>query len=409
MSGLPTFSSLELAERCQWWLSDDAQAQLDRLPPMDSGGVGFGLAWHELADRHIKHGGTLLISQIDEVAAEQQLNATDTDRLAALYETHRAELDRLVELGASSELAVALNLENGGARVLTPKHHRDYSDVKPGEIPGTLDLAWREVVDGVQIAVVRDWKTGHPMYTTPAAYNLQLFAQALAIFNLWGVGRVRVELAFVDDDAIHVDSHTLDAVDLEAIEAQLADLMTADTAEPRPGTWCHAKHCKARTICPATVELAEQVGTELDVREPDAVVDPVPGPFQVEILNGGHAEWLRERCKLVLALVDHVKTSLKAYADDHGGIAAGDGKHWVRSTITKDVIALDLAAVRKFGVTDEELDTLAPRSTSKARITKALGKDRGAELVEFLRDNGHIKPVSHDRYDVRKKKEKETK
>jgi hypothetical protein len=408
MSGLPTFSSLELAEHCQWWLSDDAQAQLEKLTPMGGGGVGFGLAWHELADRHVKHGGTS-VADVVAIVAEQQLNATDADRLAAMRETHREELDRIVALGASSELAVALDIENGGARVLTPKHHRDYSDVKPGEIPGTLDLAWREVVDGVQIAVVRDWKTGHPMYTTPAAYNLQLFAQALAIFNMWAVARVRIELAFVDDDAIHIDSHTLDAVDLEAIEAQFCDLMTADQAEPRPGTWCHAKHCKARTICPATVELAEQVGTELDVREPDAIVDPVPGPFQVEILNGGHAEWLRERCKLVLALVDHVKESLKSYADEHGGVGAGDGKHWIRSTITKDVITLDVDAVLKFGVTADELDTLAPRSTSKARIVKAIGKERGAELVEFLRDNGHIKPVTHDRYDVRKKKEKETK
>jgi hypothetical protein len=151
------------------------------------------------------------------------------------------------------EVALAYNPETNVGRKIARAHHRDYSDVKPGEIGGTLDAISYDPATAT--LTVRDWKTGKPV--TPARENMQLACGVLAARSLYqDAQRFVVELVYLKDDGSmpYVDSAELHAMDLDSARQELRDALKHHAkAAPTPGNHCTSLYCPARGTCPATV------------------------------------------------------------------------------------------------------------------------------------------------------------
>lgn len=113
---LLTASKAGLAFKCSWWLRDDV--------PLDDSPAGPAAAE-----------GTALHSLIEGVL----LGATnDLDHLPPVVVAKFMQWDKWAKgqrrLGWRPEVAYAYHARSDSARELPQAHHRDYSDVRPGEV-----------------------------------------------------------------------------------------------------------------------------------------------------------------------------------------------------------------------------------------------------------------------------------
>ena len=58
--------------------------------------------------------------------------------------------------------------------------------------------------------------------------------------------------------------------------------------------------------------------------------------FSEQIATPDHAAWLLTACELVEDGLKAVRGQLRAYADEHGGIALSDGSVWAGSEVTTE-------------------------------------------------------------------------
>lgn len=143
------------------------------------------------------------------------------------------------------EIPMVLDVETRTVRVLPRVEHRDYGDIKPSEIPMTIDA----VAYGRNRARYYDWKT-----STKGEHSDQLMTGALALsLASDAYSDVSAAPVYVLEQAAHTgDVLEPDALDLDAHEAMLRrQLRVLPTADPTPGPWCKDKWCKLREKCPA--------------------------------------------------------------------------------------------------------------------------------------------------------------
>lgn len=150
------------------------------------------------------------------------------------------------------ELALAWDTATGTARKIGERISRNYGDIDPTEIPGTVDLVFAQ---GGKLSVI-DWKSRTRV--TSARRNRQIHIQALACADLFGASEVMAGLVYLDN--WEQDVVPFDLFELDNIATEVAAIMTAATnvevtQQPHTGPWC--EYCPAAIQCPSkNVELA---------------------------------------------------------------------------------------------------------------------------------------------------------
>ena len=191
---------------------------------------------------------------LETVALGEAPAKLSSDKARAAYLRGREILDALMDAGESwmlvPELAIAYHVETSTARPLKKAHHRDYSDLRTGEIPATLDLVGARRGD----LLVLDWKTGlkieHDGRTT-----WQMRFCGLAAARMFGASDVRVTLAYIGDSYQGTPSVLLDAWDLDEAAQEPRDLwrkIHAGPQPPKPGPHCTRDYCPLIGQCEAT-------------------------------------------------------------------------------------------------------------------------------------------------------------
>lgn len=151
-----------------------------------------------------------------------------------------------VDVPTSLELAIVYDAATDTARRVEAKGHREYGDLKPSEIPTTLDLLWDYPDE--DCVEVRDLKTGKREH----AHMEQLEIQALAAARLFGRSKARVGFLFARKTKCDADPLVeLDAAALDAIAWKVASVVSGiPTATPITGQHCWL--CPlGRDACPA--------------------------------------------------------------------------------------------------------------------------------------------------------------
>jgi hypothetical protein len=191
----------------------------------------------------------------------------------ALEEAPAAYRDELLSIDVESlphahgdawgyEVAYAYDPVTDTARELHRKGDRDYSDLRVGEIAGTLDL----VAVDEETVYVPDVKTGWGELEDPFE-ALQILAGALAASRATGRTRARVGWLRLTDGLPRYRWATIEMLDLDTrvrgrVEAivesvRAAERLPVEQLEPRIGG--HCKRCPAFERCPAQSQLARVV------------------------------------------------------------------------------------------------------------------------------------------------------
>jgi hypothetical protein len=321
---LPAASYHELTAHCVFpWNSGR------RWPAREAPGDAqrFGSAFHELAALVSMGQGADDGTIIEGLVITYGLTPSEERRLVAVRAALVAVVaDDQVETDSAdgddgpvalplrwSEEAFAFEPATGKAR-----HAKDRRDKTPTEIFGAADLVFLRV-DGV--LVVRDWKTGRRAADKRPSETRQLRFLALAAAQVHGADTVRVELAFVDDEAVELVGEDLDALELGAIDGEIAELVERleAPAVPNPGPWCERNYCPIRSVCPATLAALAKVDADL-------AAFPLGAPFA----SSEHAAFVRHRLPVLRAALDAIDTQIEAYALRTGPlpVEGSPGKVW---------------------------------------------------------------------------------
>lgn len=335
--------------------------------------------------------------------------------LAAVPEEFREdcasiELDRL-PVGDSEwlrEWAIACDVETGATREIGCDIGRDYGELAPTEIAGTIDVARVEDDRPGAPLTILDYKTGRTPVPTPS-WQLRVFAAAAA------VDAATVAHAFIrEDGSVWIERAELDVFDLEDIRATLQALpariaearaLVAAGTPPPVAEGDHCRYCPARRSCPAKVGLLVKV-----VREPLDLRD------QITVLtdeNAAEAVRVWDRARKTVA---DFGALVHAVARERP-IDMGDGT-WF-GTVEKSRESIDGAIAQKT-LTEAHGEKIAalgiqadPRATKKSlgeaaralvaeakgRGEKATLKDTTAELLAAIRAADGIETKTSTRID----------
>lgn len=148
--------------------------------------------------------------------------------------------------GWRHEVGYALDPWAPDARELTMRHERDYSDARPGEVCGTVDVI--DTRDGLSIM---DWKSGR--WVDEPQESEQLLTLAVAAAGaIQHRGPVRAAIVKVNEEGVTPLWAEYDALRLGEHAAELRNRLELAQAgaRPVPGEWC--KRCPSKTTCPAS-------------------------------------------------------------------------------------------------------------------------------------------------------------
>lgn len=379
MTSLPahrlTCSGLELAMHCAYPFRLDAErvASDEKWLP--------NRAMHEAFAATISTRDTACVIHPD---LEAQLTPGE---IAKVRHVHTAWLaDWYEEQGRSgwrAEVAFAFNPFGPEHMELEPKHHRDYSDVPTGWVPGTADIVrntrWEDddLDEGSgeapaaperlsSVIDIVDWKTG---FDPPGARgNLQIAGLGLGA----GATRLRGGIAATDEDGVQIEWDTVDGLELEETRERVADIVSAiTTAQPRPGPHCRDHFCPSFGVCPATRESLDLVAPEARRRLPIVT-------RAADIQGPEHAREQYMALREAKALFEHLHKqgfdALLEWADHNGGIPLGNGKTYIRREVSRESIDLtDARAIEVLGreLGDEAFRAAVTHETSKTAIKRA--------------------------------------
>ena len=298
-------------------------------------------------------------------------------------------LQNAVEIHAELSLAWAPSTDR--ARVLGEGAGRGvYVHASETEVAGTADLVLLRPDGSLLVA---DYKNAVPGQEIDA--RAQLRTLALMAARALGADVVDILTIMVDESSAWGEG--ADRLDVFALDAEAAMLTRelvafASDPQPRPGPWCSGRYCPARASCPATVEALAQLVPAGDL---------VRHRLSTELTGPEHAAWTLTALDLVDEATKAIRASLRAYADDHGGIQLPDGSTWAGRQVTTEKPSLDvpgaLDAIRAAGAS-EAIES----STTWSAIDKAVGKPAGKALREQLAALGAVKTASYQRYEARK-------
>lgn len=361
---LPSASKIELALSCQHpWTSGASW-------PKDGGNqyLDFGNACHDTMEGYVRGD----VVDLDAIADARSLTVTDRRRLYNVAHQIRQRIDGLTSAGwmLFPEVAVAFHVASGTGRIMRKAHHRDYSDARPGELTGTLDVIGirrGEVFTG-------DLKTGR--WKSRDGMSWQLRFGAVAVASILGADEIAAALWYVDEDGMRDDDGVLDCFDLAETAAALKDLWTRLTGGPTPpvpGPWCCDNYCALLGRCAATRAALAEVRTSAVVR----INTPEDAARVWEMLP--HAE----------AAVKAAKEQIKAMAARGETISLSSGKRLAVVEQCRESLQCTPEAVSYIELAGAM--GAVEHSTSKAAIERALPKPEAKNLIETLRKIGAVR------------------
>jgi hypothetical protein len=259
----------------------------------------------------------------------------------------------------------------GEAGVLEGGYHRDYSGAPEGSIPGTADVVFVE--DGR--VVVSDWKTGSGEVPHPAD-NYQLRFLGLAAARAFDRNEAVIQLGRIaTDGSVELRSATLEAVDLEATEKELARI-TRRVEQARAGApvyreGSHCRHCPALPHCPAIAGAAQ------------AILEGPP-----EELTDRHAARMWNKLQAVEAAAKHTRQALQEYVYARP-VPTTEGKELkVVETRRENIDSSKAYAILREHLPEESLAQVV--SVTKTSLSSGLGKDGQGDVIAAFREAGVI-------------------
>jgi len=332
-----------------------------RAPKTDPGPPArFGLAFHKAMELLFSEGAY----DPETIASRHGIDAEELrTRVEPSYSVLRKWLtENLFDLKfirPQTEVSVAYNPWEDTARDCLPptEETHEYSDRRPGEIPGTADLVAAAQGDRSKIlgdpskVLVVDYKSGWDVGAswqphTPAESG-QLRSLALAFSRLWGAKELFV--AFLHAPAGGAPEVLSDRLTLEDLEEHRRNLRRAmgqiGSGWMRPREWC--AHCPGFSICPA------QSNALVALNRP-------PGPLSASRVGAIH-----QATGLYDKLRERLRDEIRAWVKQHGPGIRPDGQ------------IVDLV----------ETETT---NLSQASIERALGPLKGAKEIERLNKLGCI-------------------
>ncbi len=281
-----TGSKLPILQRCQYWARDD----VSYTEPQQGTAAGRGVEIHEAIDKRDYSG--VAFEDIEPV------------------KRGIAYLDELRAAGwlVETEVPLALNYLTGAGRRLKSSGHRDYTDLRPGEVGLTVDyLASHHILEQLEVG---DWKTGYGSHVDRASENWQLGAAAAALSSMHGDCAVTVKLHYLDND--YVDAWTFSAMEANNFGIWIRNRFEMiPGATPKPGD--HCKYCPARLGCPTTTQAIQAL-----------VPDKVNWSLERVSLENDAA--MAMALPALKGAVEAVEKALKARSKD--GLALPNGKVW---------------------------------------------------------------------------------
>jgi len=373
-----TGSALPLLRQCQWWAREEVIA-----PPQSPAteAMQIGTEVHAAIENTLlKRNVTLTTDDAKDLFREWQQWWATTPLAAHQWE---------------AEVAYAYDVKRDAARRIGVSMARKY-EVEAGEIAGTIDALCIED----EHALVVDWKTGSNFGNGPAnaTENWQLRLYALMVARTHRVDNVTVVICRITPDGVRTTEHTLDAMELDAVAAEVASLVkSVPSSQPRPGG--HCTRCRAVAVCPSTTAAMD-------------VVAPAT-PVELKITSPEQASALLMRLRQVQAACETMEAMLKEYAANRNeeGIPLPGGKRWVRTSVDRESInlngdsnAMGIAAISMAGA-EAAIETKI--NVSKAGIERVLkaqglkGKDLRAKmdaLMSELRAADAVRMTTVDAY-----------
>lgn len=219
----------------------------------------------------------------------------------------------------AAECSFVYDASDDTARALGHLARRDYQELRPFEIPGTIDL----LVVGERRVLVVDYKGIEDV--DPAAENAQIATYALMVARTTGRDEITVAIIYLAAPWRSADVATLTTFDLDAHAARLQSLMTSTDRTLRMGK--HCKYCPAFLApCPEQQKIGEDAaGGALAVRV-EAMI-----PFERDD-DARRAYELRGQVRLFL---QRLEAALFARAAERP-IPLGGGRMWGKRTVPGD-------------------------------------------------------------------------
>ncbi len=267
------------------------------------------------------------------------------------------QVRKLLEPGdeLSAECAMAYDVSDDTGRALGHIAWRDYSGLRPFEVPTTIDL----IVYGERRILVVDYKGFEEV--TPAATNPQLATGALAVARAAGRDEIDVAIVYLGASWKPADIATLCVFDLDMHAARLRAMMTSTDRSLHAGPWC--KYCHAFLSCDEQKRLAAEAGGGALAVRVEAMI-----PFQDDE-DAAEGYELYERVKLV---AQRMRAALYARAAERP-IPLRNGKMFGKHT--------------KLG--DREYDG----PTVHAVAAEMLGRDIADKVVEMVASQAQFERV----------------
>ena len=225
-----------------------------------------------------------------------------------------------------AEVAFAWDPRSGkGRELVSSTGHRDYSDLRPGEIAGTVDLLSLDLTRNT--ALVIDWSTDHDL-DVPAK-RAQVEVYQLMVARTYGLSQVLGAIgSHRHDGTLAWHRWALDAWDLGEIAARVRSALerieqtrtvvaSGQTPDVSMGSWC--RDCKAWLACPGVaqaIRLAQGPGLSVSDKAPD-----------LEQLGTAY-----DAARLAERWSDHVRELARAQVERAGSLALPGGKRLVQST-----------------------------------------------------------------------------
>lgn len=277
-----------------------------------------------------------------------------------------------------SEVAFALNVATGGARILGYNIGRDYK-IGELEVPGTADLAGATDTH----AIIIDLKTGRGE-VEPAARNRQLrFLAACATF-IYGKESALVALLhappgvepwwdWAEIDAFDLDFTVTDLLELHR-SVQDAKALVAAGRVPNVNEGPHCRYCPALPVCPAKTALINRIVSGMEADEMDLLkpLSPETAGLAYERLQAG---------KRLMALVER---AVYGALDQYGELKLPNGRVLRRESrpgnerLDGDIVWSVLSDV----ASREVADRAVTRAATKKRLGEVLREEYGRSGAE---------------------------
>lgn len=273
----------------------------------------------------------------------------------------------------ATECSFAYDVSDDTGRPLGHLARRDYQQLRPFEIPGTIDL----LIRGNGKLTVVDYKSFEDV--DPAASNAQLATYALMVARAVGLDEVTVAIVYLAAPWRPADVATLYSFDLDAHADRLRRLMIGGDKTLRTGK--HCKYCPAFHDCPEQRQLGEQASGGVLAARVEAMI-----PFE----SDDDAKLAYDIWQRVIVFQKRLSAALHARAAERP-IPLGNGRAWGRlekqgnEKLDGDVV---WQAVKELHPGLE--DTAVVRHATKKRLEETLKGKRGAvpAVLKLVRDRG---------------------